>query len=124
MDRKYLVYGIAGLVLILLMVLLGSCVLNRDKTAEEVVVATPEAEQQPVQPLFEQWEYLTIAATCSPDTASGGVVCYIFADNDNTSITNFMTTKGQQGWELGGVVSSPGGDPNTTFIFKRPLRTP
>jgi hypothetical protein len=122
MDRKYLIYGIAGLVLILLVVVLGSCALNRNKVTEEAVVVTPAAEQT-LQPLYDQWEYLTVAATCSPDAGMGGAVCYIYANNDNTSISNFMTAKGQEGWELSGVLNL-GGDPNTTFIFKRPLRIP
>jgi len=87
------------------------------------VAVTPAAEAT-VQLLYDQWEYLTVPATCAADVATSGVVCYIFTDNDNTSIANFMAAKGQQGWELGGVVSTPGGDPNTTFVFKRPLRTP
>lgn len=124
MDRKYIIYGIAGLALILLIVLLGSCALNRNKDSQEALPEPTAAAEQPVQQLYSQWEYLTVAANCSSDAGMGGAVCYIFADNDNTSISNFMAAKGQQGWELAGVLSLPGGDPNTTFIFKRPLRMP
>lgn len=108
----------------IILVLFLSAVLLPGCKAKE---ATPTASPTPIfeTPSYTRWEYLSMPARCGVDTGTRDMVCYIIELNDNTLLSNFLQSKGLEGWELAGIAPSTDDEGMLqTFIFKRPISIP